>query len=236
MRAKYDEFTVVIPTLNEKRTIGEMIHYLLRNYRGCKVLVEDDGSTDGTKMIVRQISKSNRNVGLIDRRALGPEKGLTFSIVDGIRRCRTKYAIVIDADMQHPPGKIQDVAARLRRGDELVVANRAKVTDWAPYRKIISRIFMYTGKIILFITAKETCVDIFSGFFGVKRDVFVSVYEKNRHRFVGEGYKALFDFLKCVERGTLRTSNVPFTFHIREFGASKASVKQGVALFKSFFS
>lgn len=236
MKTNYKDFSVIIPTLNEKRTIGELVRYILRNYRGCKVLVADDGSTDGTKMIVREISKGNKEVALIDRRALGSKKGLTFSVLDGIRRCRTKYAIAIDADMQHPPGKIEEIAARLSRGDDLVVANRASVTDWAPYRKMISKIFMYTGKIMLFIGAKETCVDIFSGFFGVRRDVFVSVYEKNRHRFVGEGYKVLFDFLKCVDRGALRISNVPYAFHIREFGASKASVKQGVALFKSFLS
>ena len=117
---------------------------------------------------------------------------------------------------------------------DLVVANRAKVTNWAAYRKIISRAFMYLGKIILFIGAKETCVDIFSGFFGIRREEFLSVYRKNKHRFVGEGYKVLFDFLKCIDRGTLKIGNVPFVFNIRHFGSSKASVGQGMALLKSF--
>ncbi len=88
---------------------------------------------------------------------------------------------------------------------------------------------------MLFIDAKETCVDIFSGFFGVRRDMFVDVYDKNRQRFVKEGYKTLFDFLKCVERGRLMIANVPFVFHIREFGKSKASTKQGIAVIKSFY-
>lgn len=236
MKPNYEEFTVIIPTMNEKRTIREIIHYITRNYGGVKVLVMDDGSTDGTKSTVRELSKADRRVKLVDRKALGARRGLTASVVDGIMRSSTRYAIAIDGDMQHPPGKIEDLAKELTNGSDLAVTNRAKVTGWAPYRKIISRVFMYSGKIILFLTAKETCVDIFSGFFGVRRDLFVSVYEKNKHRFVGEGYKVLFDFLKCVGRGTLKIANVPYVFRIREFGSSKASYVQGIALLKSFFS
>jgi dolichol-phosphate mannosyltransferase len=236
LKPDYKEFTIVIPTLNEKLTIREVIRYVTRNYPGVSVLVMDDGSTDGTKSTVRELSKIDRRVRLIDRKALGASKGLTASVVDGIVRSGTKYVIVMDADMQHSPGKIEDIAKELTNGNDLAVANRAKITDWAPYRKIISRVFMYCGKIILFIRAKETCVDIFSGFFGIRRDLFVSVYEKNKHRFVGEGYKVLFDFLKCVDRGTLKIKNVPFVFRIREFGKSKAGYKQGMALVKSFLS
>lgn len=236
MKVDYSQFTIVIPTLNEKRTIGELVRYILRNYYACSVLVMDDGSTDGTKMIVREFAKRDKRVRLLDRSSLGLARGLTASVVDGVLKSSTKYAIVIDADMQHPPGKIKDIAEGLVAGSELVVANRARVTNWAPYRRIISRAFMYFGKLVLFVTAKETCVDIFSGFFGVKRGIFVGVYEKNKDRFVGEGYKVLFDFLKCVDRGALRISNVPFVFNIREFGASKAGWGQGIALLRSFFT
>lgn len=234
MRKDYSEFTVVLPTLNEEKTIGEMLRRTLRSYDGCSIIVVDDGSDDLTSDIVKGFVKQNRRVKLFDRSIVGLERGLTASVVYGIVKSRTKYVIVIDADLQHPPEKIKDIAGKLSSGYDLAVANRAKVTDWAVYRKIISRAFMYAGKIILFAEAKETCVDIFSGFFGMKRDVFLSVYRKNRHRFVGEGYKVLFDFLKCIDRGTLRIGNVPFVFNTRRFGSSKASIGQGMALLKSF--
>ena len=235
MKTDYKKFTVILPTLNEKKTIGEIIKYITRNYEGIRVIVADDGSTDGTKEEVAEMSKGNADVSFFDRHAKRLPRGLSASIVDGIFQSQTEYAIVMDADMQHPPGKIQDIAAKLLEGNDLVVANRAKVNDWALYRRIISRVLMYTGKVVLFIDAKETCVDIFSGYFGVRRDIFVEVYDKNRQRFVKEGYKTLFDFLKCVERGRLMIANVPFVFHIREFGKSKASTKQGIAVIKSFY-
>lgn len=236
LKPDYKKFTVVLPTLNEKRTIGEIVRYITRNYAGSKVLVVDDGSSDGTKEMVLDISKENADVSLFDRHAKGLARGLSASIIDGIMHSGTEYVIVMDADMQHPPGKIQDIAVKLMEGNDLVVANRAKVNNWALYRKIISRVLMYTGKIVLFIRAKETCVDIFSGYFGIRREIFDDVYGKNRRRFVKEGYKTLFDFLKCVERGKLMIANVPFVFHTREFGKSKASTKQGLAVLKSFTS
>ncbi len=93
---------------------------------------------------------------------------------------------------------------------------------------------MLIGKIVLAATGKETCGDIFSGFFGVDRELFLGVLERNRGRFVKEGYKVLFDFLKCVKRGTLRISEVPYVFRTRKFGSSKAGFPQGMALVKSF--
>jgi dolichol-phosphate mannosyltransferase len=236
LKPDYRKFTIILPTLNEKKTIGTMINYLARNYAGSKVIVVDDGSIDGTKEITEDFAKRNPNISLFDRHAKKLKKGLSASIIDGILHSSTEYVIVIDADMQHPPGKIQDIAMKLLEGNDLVVANRAKITNWALYRKIISRTLMYLGKIILFLEAKETCVDIFSGFFGIRKDSFVEVYESNRPRFVKEGYKTLFDFLKCVERGKLLIANVPFVFHIREFGKSKASIRQGLAVIESFSS
>jgi dolichol-phosphate mannosyltransferase len=232
----YSEFTIILPTLNEEKTIGEMLRRILRSYRGCSVIVVDDGSEDLTGEIVKGFAKQNHRVRLLDRSLMGLERGLTASVIYGILKAGTKYVIVIDADLQHPPEKIRDVAQKLGSGYDLVVANRAKVTNWAAYRKIISRAFMYAGKILLFVEARETCVDIFSGFFGIRRAVFLSVYRRNRKRFVGEGYKVLFDFLKCVDRGTLKIGNVPFVFNAREFGSSKASIAQGMALLRSFLT
>ncbi len=236
MSGAYSNFTIVLPTLNEEKTIGEVLRRVQRMYSGCKILVVDDGSDDLTGEIVKSAGRENGNIRFIDRSALGLDRGLTASITYGILKSTTEYAIVIDADLQHPPEKIRDVARALERGSDLAVANRAEVTDWPLYRRLISRAFMYAGKVILFVSAKETCVDIFSGFFGIRRRVFVSTYSRNKRRFVEGGYKVLFDFLKCVDRGTLKISNVPIVFRSREFGTSKAGMKQGMALLRSFFS
>jgi len=232
----YSAYTLIIPTLNEESTIGLLIKYVLSHYHGMHVLVMDDGSTDNTAEIVRRIAKSNAEVKFIDRRAQGLQRGLTASIVHGISIANTKYAIIIDADLQHPPEVIGKIAQCLEKHNDLVIATRASVTDWPLFRRIVSKSLMLVGVFVLFLRSAQQSSDIFSGFFGVRSSFFMRVYKANKNRFIGNGYKALFDLLKCVHKGSVRVCEVPYVFNSRKEGKSKAGVKQALALLKSFVS
>lgn len=233
---RYDDFTVILPTLNEGGTIGILIRQLVSDYPGIRVIVSDDGSVDGTSKIVKEISRGNAKVRILDRHAAGLKRGLTASAVDGIRKSRTKYCIVMDADLQHPVRVVGKVAAELSKGSDLVVAVRADVEGWELYRKVISKVLIWVGYVILVALGSVRCDDIFSGFFGVNRKLFVKTYEKNSGRFVGGGYKILFDFMKCIGKSSIKVAQVPYSFGVRRHGASKAGVRQGLLLFRSFFS
>ncbi|MEM3572230.1 MAG: hypothetical protein QW530_00690, partial [Candidatus Micrarchaeaceae archaeon] len=124
----------------------------------------------------------------------------------------------------------------LESGYDLAVAVRRTVEGWQFYRKLISKALIYVGYLILFVKGKSRCGDIFSGYFGIRRSLFLQIYNENKTRFVGEGYKILFDFLKCVDSGSIKICNVPYSFGLRKSGESKAGLKQGLAVIKSFFS
>jgi len=234
MKESFEEITVVLPTLNEKETIEKLINAILKNYPKIKIIVADDNSTDGTIDIVKRISSKNRNVRLLERK--GRKKGLTASVIDGILASKTRYVIVMDADMQHPFEVIKEIKGKFDEGYNLVVATRASVKNWALYRRVISRLLIYVGYLVLYLKGSARCNDIFSGYFGIKKELFENVYRANERRFVGEGYKILFDFLKCIKSEDLKIAEVPYIFHVRGAGSSKAGLKQGMALFKSFFS
>ena len=234
MKESFEEITVVLPTLNEKETIGKLINTILKNYPKIKIIVADDNSTDGTINIVKRISSKERNVRLLERK--GRKKGLTASVIDGIYASKTKYVIVMDADMQHPFEVIKEIKKKFDEGYNLVVATRASVKNWALHRKIISRLLIYIGYLVLYLEGSARCEDIFSGYFGIKKELFENIYKANKKRFVGEGYKVLFDLLKCIKSKDARIAEVPYIFHVRGGGSSKAGLKHGIALFKSFFS
>ncbi len=230
----YSDFTVVIPTLNEEGNIAMLMERLTAAYSGLSIIVVDDDSEDRTSKIVRDFSKKNRRVTLIERK--GKPRGLTASAAEGIMAAKTKFALVMDADMQHPIGAIKSIAIKLRSGNDLVIGVRADVKDWALYRKIISKTLITVAYAILIVSGKSRSKDIFSGFFGVDRRLFAQVYSRNRKRFVQGGYKILYDFLKCMRHKEMRIGEVPYSFGHREFGMSKAGFKQGMLLFKSFAS
>jgi dolichol-phosphate mannosyltransferase len=229
----YSSFTIVIPTLNEAKNVRNLINSLLLRYKGVRIIIVDDGSKDDTQKLVREMQSRLKGIRLIDR-SKKVHKGLTVSVIDGILESKTKYIIVMDADMQHPLGKVKEIVIRLIEGKTLVVAVRKEFGEWSFYRKVISKSFMILGNCVLYIGGKERCDDIFSGFFGVERKVFSEVYRRNEKRFVRYGYKVLFDFLKCNRRGTLRIAEVPYAFMTRKYGTSKAGFRHGIALLRSF--
>ncbi len=231
----YSDLTIVIPTLNEEESIGRLISKLTGSYDGIRVIVSDDGSDDGTERVVGRLSRRNGNVKFLDR-SKRPDKGLTASAIEGILDAKTKYVIVMDADLQHPPQTVGRIKRGLDSGNGVVVAVRKSVTGWQLYRRIVSRSLILVGYAVLLAGRRERCGDIFSGFFGVDRKLFSKVYGRNRNRFVGEGYKILFDLLKCIDRGSVKVSEVPYAFHVREAGSSKAGVRQAAALLRSFLS
>ena len=95
---------------------------------------------------------------------------------------------------------------------------------------------IWIGYGILVATGRSRCDDIFSGFFGVDRRLFLRTYNRNRSRFIDGGYKILFDFMKCIGKDKIKVGQVPYSFGVRRYGASKAGIRQGLLLFRSFFS
>ncbi len=236
---RYNEFSIIIPTLNEEKGAVILIKKIIKLYKNMKIIVVDDGSIDNTASNIKKLSQKYKQILFINRAKFNIKKGLTGSIIHGILVSNTKYVIVIDADLQHPFQKIKNIIELLNNSNDdndLVVGVRANVINWKLHRKIISRILMSIGSFILIITNKERCNDIFSGFFGIKRKLFLKIYKSNKKRFVDYGFKVLFDFLKCINKGNIKIAEVPYTFENRKYNKSKAGAKQFIYLIKSFIT
>ena len=226
------DITIIIPTLNEEDNIGLLLDKLTKLYKNVKILVVDDGSKDNTRRIVREKMKGNRNIALLDRSILNKKKGLTYSILDGIEKTNTKYFVVMDADFQHPPEVIKKFIALIKNYD-LLVGNRKKIEDWSMIRLMISRLSTMLVIFRLFIGNNPIPKDPLSGLFASRRDLFLRVYKKNKRKFIGEGYKVLFDFLKCIKKRDISIYNIDYTFHKRKYGISKAKTSTMIDLIKS---
>jgi hypothetical protein len=92
------------------------------------------------------------------------------------------------------------------------------------------------GNAVLRAQGSTTSSDIFSGYFGIEKKYAERIIRNNNKRFVGEGYKFLFDLLKCIPAGKTKIEEVPYIFKARLSGSSKAAIGQGVALLKSYLS
>ncbi|MEA3281269.1 MAG: glycosyltransferase [Euryarchaeota archaeon] len=228
----YSDLTVIIPTLNEEQNIETLLNELITLYPGCLVFVSDDGSTDRTGDIVRAFV--DNGVMLIDR-SDEQVHGLTASVLDGIMRTSTDYFVVIDGDLQHPPEKIGELVAVLRRGHVLVVGVRADVPGWGWHRRVISGGASQLGRVALRLRGAPQCSDIMSGFFGAKTSFVRPYVLRYASRFELGGFKVLFDLLKLLPGHTI-VCEVSYVFGARGFGSSKMDASHIFSYIRSLMS
>jgi dolichol-phosphate mannosyltransferase len=220
--ASFEDTTVIIPTLDEEANIGRLLDALLELYPGIAVTVVDDGSRDRTQQIVRSYSERSPKVKLLDRRGAAIH-GLTVSVVEGALAATTRFFVVIDGDLQHPPEKIRELHDRLAGGADVVVGRREKVlVPWPWHRRAISWAGVRLGRLRLRLGGALTS-DTMSGFFAARTDLFRAVAAPNAAKFEPTGYKVLFDFLKLVPAST-RVEEVPYEFGRRAGGSSKIAM------------
>ena len=214
------DITIIIPTFNEEDNILELLKIIEKLYKNIRIIVSDDGSTDKTKKIVRKYSKKNKKIKLLDRSEKAVH-GLTASVVDASKQIKTKYIIIMDGDLQHPPEKIKEIVRELRKGNDIVAGVRRKVFNWSLDRRIISKVATFLGKSRLLLKG-AICNDILSGFFGIKTKLIQDI---NQNKFEMQGYKVLFDILKNIDKNT-KIKNIYYDFGMRKRGHSKIGLKQ----------
>ena len=213
-----DSFALVIPTLNEGKNIGLLLNAIQHALRSvtnpCTIVVVDDGSSDGTREIVREFARRDSRIRLVTREG---ESGLAGAILCGWGQSDAEVLGVMDGDLQHPPELLPAMIATMERDVDIVVASRYAKEDgvrgWNPIRATISRLSTLATRPLLRNRGRTT--DPMSGFFIVRRKCIQEV------TFQTKGFKLL---LEILVRGQIReVREVPYRFGLRHAGKSKAS-------------
>jgi dolichol-phosphate mannosyltransferase len=218
------ELSLVVPTFNERENIVPLLAELRSALRGLtwELLFVDD-STDGTDQAVADLANSEPRVRLLHRDE--NRGGLAGAVVEGLNRASGSYVCVLDADLQHPPQHVPLMLAEAKRsGADLVIASRYMAGGspgglGGPLRHTYSR-GLRRLTLCMFPRRLAQISDPLGGYFLLSRGVLGGVELRP------VGYKILLEVLiRC--RWT-HASEIPYVFRPRQFGESKADIRQGV--------
>jgi polyisoprenyl-phosphate glycosyltransferase len=137
------ELSVVVPVFNEEKNIPLIVERLTQVLVGCvashEILFIDDGSRDGTLAAIEKMAAQDNRVRCI---CFSRNFGKEVAVAAGIDHVRGNAAVVIDADLQHPPETISAFVAKWREGYDMVYGQRIdRSTDGRTYSKFASRFY-----------------------------------------------------------------------------------------------
>jgi len=217
------KLAIVIPTLHEAGSIGEVLDRLRRSADELEIpyelIVVDDDSGDGIEAIVSRMSHQDPRIRLLLRKGA---RGLAGAVIHGWHNTDAELLGVMDGDLQHPPELLPAMWHALQAGADVVIGSRylehGSRAKWNVLRQMISRLAVWMTWPLQKASVRVN--DPMSGFFLVRRLCVQDV------RFHPQGFKILLDILVQGHVGSVR--EIPFVFGHRRAGSSKASARVAI--------
>jgi dolichol-phosphate mannosyltransferase len=211
--------SIIVPTYREAENIAVLIDRIKQLIESkdlnVEMIIVDDDSDDGIDAIVEKLGQPWVKL-LIRKEAT---KGLSESVLDGLKIARNDVTVVMDADLSHPPEAIPQMLYALLAGVQMCVGSRyvtggSTSDDWGILRWLNSRIATCLSRPLTDLK------DPMSGFFAVWRSA-IKIDELRP-----TGYKIGLEIL--VKSDFTHVSEVPIHFNDRVAGESKLTLKEQV--------
>ncbi|PIQ97022.1 MAG: glycosyltransferase [Nitrospinae bacterium CG11_big_fil_rev_8_21_14_0_20_56_8] len=205
------ELSIVIPLYNERENLVPLEESLSTHLpplnRTYEIIFVDDGSQDGSHMIVRTLQKTNPHIRLI---RFGHNHGQTAGFAAGFKAARGKIIITMDADLQNSPEDIPRLLEKMAEYD-VVCGWRHKRND--PWIKLVSSRIANAVRNKL---SNETIADTGCSLKAFRRERFdnVKLY-KGMHRF----------FPTLMKMEGFRVTQVKVGHYPRVHGYSKYNIR-----------
>lgn len=215
---------VIIPTYNECENIEAIIEAVFGLPEKFDVLIVDDGSPDGTALLVKGLQKKyGDNLYLEERKG---KLGLGTAYIHGFKWALSRdYAFIfeMDADFSHNPKDLVHLLHACRdQGHDVAVGSRyikgVNVINWPMSRVLMS---YFAGIYVRTITGMPI-MDPTGGFICYSREVLQTI-PLEKIQFVGYAFQIEMKFNAYLYK--FKIIEVPIVFTDRTKGQSKMSTK-----------
>ncbi|MBB4197681.1 glycosyltransferase [Rhodoblastus sphagnicola] len=145
------ELSVIIPVFNEGDNLRPLVERLipaLACVKSFEIVLVDDGSSDSTMEVARALNAADPRVTAV---SFSRNFGKEIAIAAGVDAARGKGAVIMDADLQHPPEAIALFVEKWREGYQNIFGvRRSRETDSAARKWLTGhfyRLFAAFGEI-----------------------------------------------------------------------------------------
>jgi len=202
VRAGQPELTILMPCLNEARTLPACIakaqRFLEQHKIRGEVIVADNGSTDGSIELA---------TGLNARVVKVPVRGYGAALAAGIAAAKGEYVIMGDSDESYDFSALAPFIAKLREGYDLVMGNRylGGISPGAmpPMHRYFGNPFL-TAVGRLFFSCRN-CGDFYCGLRGFRKEAIQNLALQSR------GMEFALEMVIKSQMHGLRITEVPTT-------------------------
>ncbi|GGX58531.1 glycosyltransferase [Streptomyces fructofermentans] len=142
---------VVVPARDEAAVLAESLPSLLaQDYPGrAEVFLVDDGSSDGTGDLARELARRHGGLPLTVDSPGEPPAGWTgklWAVRHGIGLARARapeFLLLTDADIAHAPDSLRELVAAARTGDYDLVSQMARLRVESVWERLVVPAFVY---------------------------------------------------------------------------------------------
>lgn len=210
---------MVLPTYNEKENIGPLLTAIFKQDPRLQVLVVDDGSPDGTAVLVKELQNKFGGRLHLDERA---ERGRGSAVVHGFKKAIGMGATCVfemDADFSHNPEDLPRFLKEIKDVD-VVVGSRfvrgggVQLRGW--FRNFLSWVINTVIRLILNLKVRDA-----SGGFRCFRAE--ALKQLDFDQFLSKNYSLCPELLFRLSRNGARLKEMPIVFLNRQAGKSKAN-------------
>ena len=203
------DISIFLPVLNEEPNLrplhAKLDEALKKLGRTAEIIYVDDGSTDSSLAILRELAETDPRVRVV---ALRRNYGQTAAMAAGIDAARGRVLIPMDADLQNDPADIVRLLDKLDEGYDVVSGWRKNRQDKAVTRKfpsmIANRLISWIGGVPLH--------DYGCSLKAYRRDSLADV------RLYGEMHRFIPIYASWAGA---RVTEIPVDHHARTMGVSK---------------
>jgi glycosyltransferase involved in cell wall biosynthesis len=206
--------TILVPAYNEEDVIERLVDKLcnLKLNDKYEVLIINDGSSDRTEKILKEMCKKYNDLRFISHSI---NKGLGSALTTGFRNARGNIVVTMDADLTHPLDVLPIMTNCIENGYDMCLASRyvdGGGMKNVPFQRVLLSKYVNTFFAFIYWTKIR---DLTTGYRAYKTNKIKNIKLKEK------GFAIQLEITINMLKNKAKIKEVPFVLVNRSIGNSK---------------